>query len=122
VARKRNQFTLIPGAIAAPMPSGISPTLATLSKVVPAGDSWLHEVKYDGYRILARIDGGKATLFSRSDRVWTAKIQEVADAAAKLKVRSAWVDGEVCAMDKEGRSSSQALQNAASRCFISGAI
>ena len=68
------------------MPSRISPALATLTKAVPAGDGWLHEVKYNGYRILARIRGGKVALFSRNGRDWTAKMREVSAAAVVLSL------------------------------------
>jgi bifunctional non-homologous end joining protein LigD len=94
------------------LPQGISPALATLTREVPAGDGWLHEVKYDGYRILARIDAGKVTLFSRNARVWNAKMPSVVSSLGAVKAKSAWLDGEVCVMDKLGVSSFQALQNA----------
>lgn len=98
--------------IDAPLPGALSASLATLTKAVPTGNGWLHEVKYDGYRILARIEGGAAALFSRNSKDWTTRMQPIADAVAKLKIKSAWLDGEVCVMDAKGRSSFQALQNA----------
>jgi bifunctional non-homologous end joining protein LigD len=88
--------------------------LATLVKRAPAGDGWVHEVKYDGYRLLARIERKRAQLFSRNGKDWTPKLGDIAAALAKLPVRSAWLDGELVALDAHGRSSFQTLQNALS--------
>jgi bifunctional non-homologous end joining protein LigD len=89
------------------------PQLAQLVKQAPSGDEWLHELKYDGYRIGCRIDGGSATLLSRNGKDWTAAFPEVARAAARLPVTSALIDGEVCVLLPDGRTSFQALQNLA---------
>lgn len=88
------------------------PQLATLVKEPPAGDQWLHEIKFDGYRIGCRIRGGRVTLISRNGKDWTAAFPEVADAASKLGVRDALLDGEVAMVLPDGRTSFQALQNA----------
>ena len=88
------------------------PQLALLVAQAPAGDGWVHEVKYDGYRIGCAIEGGKVTLWSRRGKDWTAQFPEVATAARKLKVRAALLDGEVAAVLPDGRTSFQALQNA----------
>jgi bifunctional non-homologous end joining protein LigD len=85
--------------------------LALLVSEAPEGDGWVHEVKYDGYRIGCAIDGGRVTLWSRRGKDWTAQFPEVADAARALPVRSALLDGEVAAMLPDGRTSFQALQN-----------
>src|SRR5687767_15459606 len=61
------------------------PQLATLVKEAPAGDDWLHELKYDGYRIGLRLDDGKVTLLSRRSKDWTAQFPELVGAARKLK-------------------------------------
>jgi bifunctional non-homologous end joining protein LigD len=79
---------------------------------VPDGDSWLHELKFDGYRILSRIADGEAHLFSRNAKDWTARLSEVARVAARLPVRQAWLDGEVVVLMPDGNPSFQALQNA----------
>jgi bifunctional non-homologous end joining protein LigD len=71
----------------------------------------VHEIKYDGYRIGCRIDGAAASLTSRNGNDWTAAFPEVADAARRLKARSALLDGEVCVVLADGRTSFQALQN-----------
>jgi bifunctional non-homologous end joining protein LigD len=86
--------------------------LATLAKEPPRGAGWLHEVKYDGYRIGAAVERGRATLWSRNGRDWTAQFPEVAAAVARLPVRTALLDGEVAILLPDGRTSFQALQNA----------
>ncbi len=86
--------------------------LALLVAEAPAGAAWVHEVKYDGYRIGCAIDGGEVTLWSRRGKDWTAQFPEVAAAARRLRVRSALLDGEVAAVLPDGRTSFQALQNA----------
>jgi len=88
------------------------PQLATLVKTPPAGDEWLHEIKFDGYRIGCRIRRGRVTLTSRNGHDWTAAFPEVADAAARLDTADALLDGEVAMVLPDGRTSFQALQNA----------
>jgi bifunctional non-homologous end joining protein LigD len=88
------------------------PQLALLVAEAPEGGAWVHEVKYDGYRIGCAIEGGEVTLWSRRGKDWTAQFPEVAAAARKLKVRAALLDGEVAAVLPDGRTSFQALQNA----------
>ena len=78
-------------------------------------DGWLYELKYDGYRMLCRINNGVADLFSRSGREWTAKLAEHAKTAADLRVVNAWLDGEIVAFAADGTMSFQALQNAFDR-------
>jgi bifunctional non-homologous end joining protein LigD len=86
--------------------------LATLVDTVPAGDRWLHEMKYDGYRLLVAVGGGQARAYTRSGLDWSDKFAEIVAAAAELDVGSALLDGEAVVMDVEGRSSFQALQGA----------
>jgi bifunctional non-homologous end joining protein LigD len=89
-----------------------SPQLATLVKEPPAGDGWLHEIKYDGYRIGCRIGAGRVTLISRNGKDWTAAFPEIAAAAAALPTKDALIDGEVAIVQPDGRTSFQLLQNA----------
>ena len=89
------------------------PQLAQLVKQAPSGAEWLHELKYDGYRIGCRIDGGSVTLLSRNGKEWTGAFPEIARAAKALTVKSALLDGEVCVVLPDGRTSFQALQNLA---------
>jgi bifunctional non-homologous end joining protein LigD len=112
--KKSKSPTLPAGAKKSAMPATIAPMLATLVSDAPSGDAWLHEIKYDGYRMVVRIERGKAHLFSRTGKDWTAAFERLAKDLARLPVRNAWVDGEVVVLDDEGRSSFQALQNALS--------
>ncbi|TPJ37256.1 DNA ligase D [Mesorhizobium sp. B2-8-3] len=86
--------------------------LAKLVDTVPPGDRWIHEMKYDGYRILVAVGGGEARAYTRSGLDWSDRFPSILAEARKLKVGSALIDGEAVVMDTEGRSSFQALQNA----------
>ncbi len=92
-------------------PSTVTLQLARLVAAPPAGDAWLHELKYDGYRLVCRVEDGAARLISRSGRDWTAHFPEVRDAALRLAAGSALIDGEVAVVLEDGRTSFQALQN-----------
>lgn len=83
------------GARPGPVPQSLAPELATLVDRAPAGDDWSYEIKFDGYRILARIDGGKVALFTRNGHDWTAKLNNLAEAVKDLNIPSGWLDGEV---------------------------
>jgi len=109
---RRNAPTRTPAAspARATLPARFAPQLATLVKTAPEGEAWLHEIKFDGYRIGARVDGGRVTLFSRAGNDWTASFPEVRAALAALPVRQAFFDGEVAALLPDGRTSFQALQ------------
>ncbi|MGE0869655.1 MAG: DNA ligase D [Kofleriaceae bacterium] len=87
------------------------PQLATLVDHPPSGDEWVHEIKLDGYRIGCRLAGGHATLWSRNGIDWTATFPNVREAAERLRVRDAVLDGEVAAIGPDGRTSFQLLQN-----------
>src|SRR5690606_30127438 len=95
----------------AAFPDSLAPQLATLVDRPPEGD-WLYEVKYDGYRILARIRGGEVRLFTRNGHDWTQRLPQQAKALAKLGLEDSWLDGEVVALNKEGLPDFQQLQNA----------
>ena len=98
--------------MAATLPAYLQPMLATLASNAPAGDEWMHEIKYDGYRMLARIANGRCRLFSRNGKDWSAMFEAVAHDLATIELRNAWIDGEVVVMDQQGRSRFQMLQNA----------
>ena len=87
------------------------PQLATLVKAAPAGDEWLHEMKFDGYRMVCRIEAGRVNVQSRNLQDWTAKFSGVSAACAELPVRQALFDGEVVALASDGTSDFQTLQN-----------
>jgi bifunctional non-homologous end joining protein LigD len=96
---------------AAALPRFVPPELATLVSEAPEGDDWVHEIKFDGYRILARLEDGRARLMSRNDKDWTARFPDVAGAVARLSARRALIDGEVVVLMPDGTSSFQGLQN-----------
>jgi bifunctional non-homologous end joining protein LigD len=86
--------------------------LATLVTEAPAGDDWLHELKFDGYRMLGRLDRGRADFVSRNGKPWTEKLSEVTEAMARIGAGQALFDGEVVVLDADGVSNFQSLQNA----------
>lgn len=96
------------------LPSIKSPELAKTSTKIPNGDQWLHEIKFDGYRLLAYLDQKKITLKTRKDLNWTNKFPELAKALSKLKVENAILDGEVVVIDDQQHSNFQLLQTALS--------
>ena len=90
------------------------PMLATLAEEPPTGAGWLFEVKWDGFRALARVRGGEATLTSRNDNDLTARFEPVARALpGALRTSDCVLDGEVCALDERGRPSFSAMQQGA---------
>ncbi|WP_337159441.1 DNA ligase D [Pseudomonas putida] len=95
----------------AELPERLEPQLATLVDAPPAGD-WRYEVKFDGYRILARIEGADVRLFTRNGHDWSAKMPHQVAALRTLKLKSAWLDGEVVVAGENGVADFQALQNA----------
>jgi len=86
--------------------------LAQLVDEAPEGDDWLHEQKFDGYRIVAELERGKVRLLSRRFKDWTEQLPTIAAAVGRLPVKRALLDGEVAAVLPDGRTSFQALQNA----------
>ena len=102
----------LPGARKAAMPEFIAPQLATLVKEPPAGDEWLHELKFDGYRMLCHLNRGQARFWSRNGKDWTEKFPNLAKVLKAFPATTAILDGEVVIVDKEGRSSFQSLQQA----------
>jgi len=111
-AAKRKAGRAPKGVKQGKIPTFAAPQLATLVDSVPSGSAWLHEVKYDGYRAQLAIGAGKAKVFTRSGLDWSEKFPEIAAAAAELDVGSALIDGEICALDKEGRPDFSTLRTA----------
>jgi bifunctional non-homologous end joining protein LigD len=91
-------------------PAFVPPCLATLSDKAPDQGNWVHEIKFDGYRIQARLDHGKVTLLTRKGLDWTEKFPPVTKAIAKLPAKTALIDGEVVAEGDDGHSSFSLLQ------------
>ena len=86
------------------------PSLATLHDGAPSGKNWLHEIKFDGYRIEARLDHGKVQLLTRKQLDWTHRFQPIADAVKTLAAQTALIDGELVVEDDNGVSSFSLLQ------------
>ena len=100
------------GAERAGLPLALTPQLATLVEAPPAGTGWIYEVKFDGYRVLARIDGGDVRLFTRNGNDWSARLKTLRQDVRGLAIGSAWLDGEIAALDARGLPSFQLLQRA----------
>src|SRR5471032_928369 len=93
------------------LPDQLTPQLATLVDKAPSGD-WRYEIKFDGYRILARIENGEVRLLTRNGHDWTAKLPLQAKALAEMKLDGSWLDGEVVVLNDKGFPDFQGLQNA----------
>ncbi|BFO04278.1 DNA ligase D [Pseudomonas guariconensis] len=109
--RAASPRTRVANAKKAELPDHLQPQLATLVDAPPVGD-WRYEVKFDGYRILARIEGSDVRLFTRNGHDWSAKMPHQVQALRDLKLKSAWLDGEVVVAGENGLADFQALQNA----------
>ncbi|ALQ03680.1 DNA ligase D [Pseudomonas brassicacearum] len=103
--------TTLSGAVAGPLPDTLKPELATLVESAPDGE-WLYEIKFDGYRVMARIEHGDVRLLTRNGHDWTHKLPRQAEALAELGLESAWLDGEMVVANDQGVPDFQALQNA----------
>ena len=99
-----------PAVRRARLPAKQEVQLATLAAQAPAGDDWLHEIKFDGYRMLCRVDKGKARFISRNGKDWSSKFPELVEAAGELAVGQAMLDGEVVAIEPDGITRFQTLQ------------
>ena len=89
-------------------PRWIKPQLTRLVDEAPAGPDWLHEIKYDGYRMHARIDGRDIKLLTRTGLDWSHRYRRTIEALGSLKVKSAYLDGELCAWVANRRSVARA--------------
>lgn len=94
------------------LPAFVEPCLATLVDKAPDGEDWVHEIKFDGYRLQARLDKGKVKLLTRRGLDWTKKFPAVCTAIAKLPAKTALIDGEVVVEGADGISSFSLLQQA----------
>ena len=102
----------IPGARAAAAPALVAPELATLVAQSPSGDDWLHEIKFDGYRIMCRLEEGGARLLTRRGVDWTSRFPTLLGSIRSVPARSAILDGEVVFMGQDGRTSFSQLARA----------
>ena len=97
----------------AALPDSLSPQLATLVDAPPSSpEEWLFEIKFDGYRLLARIDGKDIRLITRNGNDWTHKLQPLRASLEKMKLPAGWYDGEIVVHDDDGRPDFGLLQNA----------
>ena len=94
------------------LPQTLAPQLASLVDRIPPGDDWLYEIKFDGYRLLTRVDGHSVRCFTRNGNDWSAKLPTLIDAVRACKLAPCWLDGEVVVLDASGVPDFQALQNA----------
>ena len=99
------------GARKAAMPRELTPELATLVDGVPTGDEWLHEIKFDGYRLLVFVDRGKVRMLTRKANDWTARFPGLVPSFKELPAKQAILDGELVIVAPNGTTSFQMLQN-----------
>jgi bifunctional non-homologous end joining protein LigD len=95
-----------------PLPDFVPPALATLSEKAPQAGDWVHEIKFDGYRVQARLEDGKVKLLTRKGLDWTHKFPTIAAAVAELPADTALIDGEITVNDEHGVSGFSLLQQA----------
>jgi bifunctional non-homologous end joining protein LigD len=100
------------GARCATLPAFIPPELATRVDEPPEGDAWIHEIKLDGYRILARLERGEVCLLTRKSHDWTARLPSIARVIGELPFERAWLDGELVVLGPRGATDFGALQMA----------
>jgi bifunctional non-homologous end joining protein LigD len=93
-------------------PGFVAPQLALLKDAPPQGEGWLHEIKFDGYRIIAVIKAGKVSLWTRNQLDWTHKYGRIAEQLARLKLKDAVLDGELVALDDKGEAAFSKIQAA----------
>src|SRR5215831_9870318 len=93
-------------------PAWIKPQLAKLVDNAPDGPGWLQEIKFDGYRMHARLDAGRVQILTRRGNVWTEKYPAIAKAISGLPARNAYLDGELCGVLPDGRTAFNLIQNA----------
>lgn len=111
------------GAVAkAPLPDFVPPQLATRVTAPPSGEGWLHEIKFDGYRMQARLEDGKSRLLTRSGLDWTERFAAIARAVSTLHAGKALIDGEAVALDAEGKPDFSLLQHRLSEGKDAGVI
>jgi ATP-dependent DNA ligase len=99
-------------AEATALPNWIKPQLTKLVEQPPEGTEWLHEIKFDGYRMHARLDQVAVRLLTRTGLDWTHKYPAIAAAVASLPARQAYLDGELCGVRSDGTTSFSLIQNA----------
>jgi ATP-dependent DNA ligase len=102
--KRRTEATALPG--------WIKPQLTNLIHQPPEGPEWLHEIKFDGYRMHARLNRGAVRLLTCTGLDWTNKYAGIAAVVASLSAREAYLDGELCGVRPDGTTSFSLIQNA----------
>lgn len=102
----------LPGAVKASLPDRLEPQLATLTPAAPSAGDWLVEHKWDGYRMLVQLRGGRARLITRNGNDWTSKLKPLAASIEQLGIDDAWLDGEIVVIGDNGIPDFNRLQNA----------
>ena len=97
--------------IKAPFPGFIEPALATAIEKVPSGERWLHEIKFDGYRVQVHLANEAVKIFTRRGNDWTKRFRKIADDAWHISADSAIIDGEVVVPAEDGTTDFSVLQN-----------
>jgi ATP-dependent DNA ligase len=105
-----------------PLPDWIRPQLTQLVKEAPEGDQWLHEIKFDGFRMHARLDHREVRLLTRNGLDWTAKYLQIARAVTALPARQAYLDGELCGVRPDGVTSFSMIQLASDAGNAAGLV
>ncbi|MGY4498333.1 bifunctional non-homologous end joining protein LigD [Bradyrhizobium sp. GM24.11] len=98
-------------SVKAPFPGFIEPALATSIEKVPSGERWIHEIKFDGYRVQVHLANEAAKIFTRRGHDWTHRFKKVAHDAWRIKANSAVVDGEIVVPAADGTTDFSVLQN-----------
>ncbi len=101
----------LPGSKRSAMPRQISPELPLLVEDAPKGENWLYELKLDGYRMICFVKQGKASLVTRRGNDWSGRFPNIVRTVESLGLEDAILDGEIVALEKEGASNFQSLQN-----------
>nr|MDQ2735464.1 ATP-dependent DNA ligase [Pseudomonadota bacterium] len=118
-AASKNAASAAPPALAVPgiakkaaLPATFSPQLATLVTEAPDDGGWTYEIKFDGYRLLARVDGDDVRLVTRNDNDWSSRMKSLVEAVRALGIGSGWLDGEIVVAGANGAPDFNLLQNA----------
>ncbi|SFD10127.1 DNA ligase D [Massilia yuzhufengensis] len=112
-SRKGSALAIPEGAVAAALPDDFAPELATLVDAPPHDpENWVFEVKFDGYRMLARVENGDVRLVTRNANDWTAKLKPLQDELARMALPDGWYDGEIVVNDEQGKPNFGLLQMA----------
>ncbi len=112
VKQSASHKVAIAGGIKQALPGKVEVQLATLTQNPPEGEEWFHEIKFDGYRMVCRIDQSKVKFITRNQQDWTDRLKPMISAVQRMPVKQAILDGEVVALQPDGTTDFQSLQNA----------